>query len=400
MRPGAWPPRSHHCPHDDLPDTCLLPWGISICYLYPPSEDSGLSSPLKLPRLSPWINPRLAFSFYSQTGIISLYDCVFKRDPGYNQNLHRDDREHAKGLGLHINEEVTARGCRWVWTDPLCACLFTFEFSCTKLSCLPIPGRDDQAAVSVPRFCPVKLFIFVTVQSCESESVKSYPILCNPMDCSLPGSSVHGILHSLEWVAIPFSRGSSQPRDWTWVSCIADRCFTVQATREAQPSPIEFNNSMTAKLTSSFRQVNRSLLDLWGLVSRFQGPWPSRNESTWTREIISPELLGRYMHHIWLSSSIIWIVSGSSWQGGWWPTKGTRLPGWEGQALKQMPGWREGGGGCASPWQGQDHLPTGSTPLPHWNIVSVKSDARTVCLLKFICCINIIIFVQYTEISM
>ena len=271
-------------------------------------EDSGLSSPLKLPRLSPWINPRLAFSFYSQTGIISLYDCVFKRDPGYNQNLHRDDREHAKGLGLHVNEEVTARGCRRVWTDPLCACLFTFEFSCTKLSCLPIPGRDDQAAVSVPRFCPVKLFIFVTVQSCESESVKSYPILCNPMDCSLPGSSVHGILHSLEWVAIPFSRGSSQPRDWTWVSCIADRCFTVQATREAQPSPIEFNNSMTAKLRSSFRQVNRSLLDLWGLVSRFQGPWPPGNESTWTREIISPELLGRYMHHIWLSSSIIWIV--------------------------------------------------------------------------------------------
>ena len=41
--------------------------------------------------------------------------------------------------------------------------------------------------------------------------------LCNPMDCSLPGSSVHGILQSrmLEWVAIPFSRGSSQPRDRT-----------------------------------------------------------------------------------------------------------------------------------------------------------------------------------------
>ena len=39
-------------------------------------------------------------------------------------------------------------------------------------------------------------------------------ILCNPMDCSLPGSSVHGILQAriLEWVAIPFSRGASQPR--------------------------------------------------------------------------------------------------------------------------------------------------------------------------------------------
>ena len=41
------------------------------------------------------------------------------------------------------------------------------------------------------------------------------PTPCNPMNCSLPGSSVHGILQTriLEWVAIPFSRGSSQPRD-------------------------------------------------------------------------------------------------------------------------------------------------------------------------------------------
>ena len=44
--------------------------------------------------------------------------------------------------------------------------------------------------------------------------------LCDPMDCSLPGFSVHGIVQAtiLEWVAIPFSRGSSQPRDGTWVS--------------------------------------------------------------------------------------------------------------------------------------------------------------------------------------
>ena len=56
---------------------------------------------------------------------------------------------------------------------------------------------------------------------------------CNPMDCSPPGSSVHGISQAriLEWVAIPFSRGSSWPRDWTYVSCIAGRFFTVWATR-------------------------------------------------------------------------------------------------------------------------------------------------------------------------
>ena len=55
------------------------------------------------------------------------------------------------------------------------------------------------------------------------------------MDFSLPGSSVHGILQAriLEWVAISFSRASSQPGDWTWVSCSAGRFFTIWATWEA-----------------------------------------------------------------------------------------------------------------------------------------------------------------------
>ena len=59
--------------------------------------------------------------------------------------------------------------------------------------------------------------------------VKSRLTLCDPMDSSLPGSAVHGIFQAriLEWTAISFSRGSSQPRDRTQVSCIADRCFTV-----------------------------------------------------------------------------------------------------------------------------------------------------------------------------
>ena len=67
-----------------------------------------------------------------------------------------------------------------------------------------------------------------------SEVAQSCPTLCNPMDCSLPGSSVPGILQAgiLEWVAISFSRRSPQPRDWTWVSRIAGRRFTIWATRE------------------------------------------------------------------------------------------------------------------------------------------------------------------------
>ena len=59
--------------------------------------------------------------------------------------------------------------------------------------------------------------------------------LCNPLDCSTQGSSVHGILQAriLEWVVISFSRGSSWPRDWTWVFCIEGRSFTIWSTREA-----------------------------------------------------------------------------------------------------------------------------------------------------------------------
>ena len=62
------------------------------------------------------------------------------------------------------------------------------------------------------------------------------PTLCNPMDWSPPGSSVHGISQAriLEWVAMPSSRGSSWPRDRTYVSCITGRFFTLWATWGAQ----------------------------------------------------------------------------------------------------------------------------------------------------------------------
>ena len=65
---------------------------------------------------------------------------------------------------------------------------------------------------------------------------QSYPTLCNPIDCSPPGSSVHGILQSriLNWVVFSFSRGSSQPRDGTVVSRIEGKFFTICSTKEAQ----------------------------------------------------------------------------------------------------------------------------------------------------------------------
>ena len=72
-------------------------------------------------------------------------------------------------------------------------------------------------------------FSFSIIPSKEIPVAQSCPTLCDPVDCSRPGSSAHGILQAriLEWVTISFSRVSSQPRDRTLVSCIAGRFFTV-----------------------------------------------------------------------------------------------------------------------------------------------------------------------------
>ena len=68
----------------------------------------------------------------------------------------------------------------------------------------------------------------------ESKVTQLCSTLCNPMDCSLLGSSVHGIFQAriLEWIAISFSRGSFQLRDLTQISCFASRLLTIWATRE------------------------------------------------------------------------------------------------------------------------------------------------------------------------
>ena len=67
-------------------------------------------------------------------------------------------------------------------------------------------------------------------------AAQSCPTLCDPMDCSPPGFSVHGILQARiqEWIAIPFSRGTFPPRDQILVSCITGRFFTIWATEKSQ----------------------------------------------------------------------------------------------------------------------------------------------------------------------
>ena len=90
---------------------------------------------------------------------------------------------------------------------------------CIKLFCL----------VSVPCNAGNYFDTRLLIRKVKVLVAQSCPTLCDPMDCSPPGSSVHWILQArtLDWVPIPFSRESSQPRDGTWVHCIAVRFFTI-----------------------------------------------------------------------------------------------------------------------------------------------------------------------------
>ena len=141
-------------------------------------------------------------------------------------------------------------------------------------------------------------------------------VFCNPMDYSPPGSSVHGILQEkiLEWVTIPFSRGSSWPRDRTWVSHIASRFFTVWSTREVS-STLSYGKGWTVMLAikrvescSNFG-AQISLLHLPSsnkvtavLISRYGAMWystlhPQKLKSVWNgrcADIKQPKLFSKW----------------------------------------------------------------------------------------------------------
>ena len=126
---------------------------------------------------------------------------------------------------------------------------------------------------------------------------QSCPTLCDPMDCSLPGSPLHGILQArvLKWVSVPSSRRSSQPKDQTWISCIAGGFFTVWTLKSYWGLIFFFLTevltlyhaeciqwvSMEAGL-SSFSSTYQSRAPLWWRIDSlvllrsaciFQSPW-------------------------------------------------------------------------------------------------------------------------------
>ena len=92
---------------------------------------------------------------------------------------------------------------------------------------LPSEHTHTHTQILITTFIYLFLHNILSLKWSETLVSQSCPTLCNPMDYSPPGSSVNEILQARiqEWVAISFSRVSSQPRNWTWVSGIASRFF-------------------------------------------------------------------------------------------------------------------------------------------------------------------------------
>ena len=140
------------------------------------------------------------------------------------------------------------------------------EISCSLTQC-----PEDRHTIAQRLLWPKKsLNLSLNRVGVCSQSVsvaQSCPTLCNPIDCSLPGSSVHEILQAriLEWVAISFSRGSSWPRDQTLISLFVGRFFTSWATRGAKQYPV------TSMLASS--SLLHFIYKNWCAEMRFHLGW-------------------------------------------------------------------------------------------------------------------------------
>ena len=127
---------------------------------------------------------------------------------------------------------------------------------------------------------------------------QSCPTLCDSIDHSLPGSSVHGILQTriLEWMAIPFFQGSSWPRNWTSVSCVS--CIANREKEKVNMNPVvlNWNPSYQYKLIILYQcwWLSRSRISLQCKRLGFD-PWVGK--ISWRREWLpTPVFLSGEFH--------------------------------------------------------------------------------------------------------
>ena len=133
--------------------------------------------------------------------------------------------------------------------------------------------------------CMIKVKVFIA---------QLYPTLCDAMDCSPSGFTVHGILQAriLEWTAISFSRGSSQSRDWTCVSYIGRWILYLWTTKKAQYTPCSLLKHIPVYLIRHLVEVpkiheafcfSQEVPDSYHSIS-----WPSGERTTHSRMSFPP----------------------------------------------------------------------------------------------------------------
>ena len=174
-----------------------------------------------------WVGHNWATISYSQPHMRKRSENLFVRDKKTFKELSLSySSRHSHQLSPII--KLLCKACVYVSSSVLSNSLQPHGLGPTRLLCpWNSPGKNTGVGCHFLLQC-------MKVKS-ESEVTQSCLALLDPMDSSLPGSSVHGIFQArvLEWVAILFSKGSSQPSDWTQVSCIAGRFFAAWATMEA-----------------------------------------------------------------------------------------------------------------------------------------------------------------------
>ena len=127
--------------------------------------------------------------------------------------------------GLYVFITECPQAALWIQTLASISISDITVFTSSSSICCPTESiYHSKKTPELKQYIDVRVLV---AQSC--------PTLCDPMDCSPPGFSVHEILQAriLEWIVIPFSRETARPKDWILVSCIAGRFFTIGATRKS-----------------------------------------------------------------------------------------------------------------------------------------------------------------------
>ena len=187
--------------------------------------------------LTVWISPhglRLA-SLVFLSCFLNFYNTFH-----YKRKFRKRRKKYPWGFTPEASMVTSLCTVFWCFPPPLNMCVCLFSYTCAELLCINyifclfdsvisicmllhgVPWASQVASVGKDNVC-------------NAEWLRPVWLFCDPMDCSPPGSSVYGISQAkiLEWVAISFSRGSFQPRDWTCISCTGRWILYHWVTREA-----------------------------------------------------------------------------------------------------------------------------------------------------------------------